>query len=122
MKYKTSKEMLDASELYDRNGRLLNLLVQLDLFTELEFGKEIVITSVQRTKEENKAANASSEIHCYWGAADVRSSDFNKDQIDKILAFCNLFRYTGTAGHKVAMLHTVSGGAEHIHIQMPVNA
>lgn len=118
MLFKTSRELSDWRDLYSRNSRLATLLYLLDNFSLLELGnKQITLTSIHRTDEENKAANAATDIHVMWRAADVSIKEFSSEERVRLVAFCNQFKYPGTPGHQVALIHSVLGGAEHLHIQ-----
>ncbi len=111
------KEMDDFNQLTSKNLKLMTLLIGLDFFTQSEMGKHITITSIHRTEEENKAVNAQTEIHVLWRAADVSDHNFDQDEVDRILGYCNHYKYPGTPGHQVAIHHAVPGGAAHIHVQ-----
>lgn len=100
-----------------RNNKLGLILFSIDYFCKVEFNKEITITSIYRTPEENQAAGATSAIHVYWGGADIRTHDFTNEECQKIVDFANQFTYPRSKGKKVAMRHSVTGGADHIHIQ-----
>jgi hypothetical protein len=118
MQFKTSREQSDFGQLAVENMMLKRLIVCLDNYSVAELGKEITITSIHRTEEENKACNAATEIHVIWHAADVSIKDLKDWEKKRLLDFCNNnFTYRGTAGHPVALIHAVPGGVSHLHLQ-----
>lgn len=125
MRFKTLQVEQEYATLFDqnKNQRLGKLLVALELFVSLEFGKELTLTSIFRTQEEHDALYAHTppdkrparSPHMDWGAVDLRSSDFTQEEITKMLSFLNCF--SRKDGKKVAIYHTISGNVAHFHIQ-----
>jgi len=125
MNFKTDKLKKDYySGLYENNPRLVILLDGLNNFVFLEMGKRITITSIYRTQEEQDELYKEVPIdkrparspHQDWKAVDLRSSDFTNNEIKRIVAFCNQFKYQN--GTRVtALYHTIAGNVNHLHIQ-----
>lgn len=118
MKFKTDREQLDFDELSTKNNKLKELLCSLDNYCIADFDTDITVTSIHRTEEENAACHAETQIHVLWHAADASVRDFTQDQQQKIIGWVNSRHpYPGTPGHKTALIHSVVGGARHLHLQ-----
>ncbi len=119
--FKTPRIEREFNELPLRNKRLLILLQMASQYSEFEFRKEITITDLYRTPEENAKIYASStepvnRPHTLWEGADLRSSIYKPNEIYKFVNFLNLF--TSYGGKRItAFCHTVPGGAPHFHLQ-----
>lgn len=121
MQFKTDRIKSEFDQLNVKNPRLHALLIVLDQFAILELGHEITLTCILRTKEENDALYAATPVdqrpkntpHCSWLAADLRSSDFTQDQINRLLALANQFKWQRT----VAICHAIAGNVMHFHVQ-----
>jgi hypothetical protein len=126
MRFKTPRQQSDFNELPVHNVKLKRVLEILDQFCSMEFGKDICLTDVYRTKAEFDALYAATPAdkrpktspHCYWRAADIRSTDFTDAQIKKMLTFLNCFTYTSGQGKPVAIYHVINGNTFHTHIQV----
>lgn len=124
MKFKTHREQQEFETLKLANKRLATIVALIDQYTLMEFGKEVTLTSVFRTKAEHEALYAktppdqrpASSPHMHNQAVDLRSSDFSNDQINKMLQFLNCFTVWG-GKKKCALYHTVAGNVAHFHIQ-----
>lgn len=123
MRFKTARVMSEYNLLPVENPRLYDLVNSLDTFLRLEFGKDVMLTSILRTKEEHEELyrfvpvneRPAASPHMFWEALDFRSSDFNDAQKARILSFLNQYKFRN--GKLVALIHTVSGNVEHAHIQ-----
>lgn len=124
MIYKITRIAEEYDKLLTVNPKLHKLIDILDCFAQMELGKELTVTCIFRTKEENDALYAATppsqrpptSPHCFFHAVDLRSSDFTDLQINRIVAFANQFTYEGGA-RKVALYHEISGNVKHLHIQ-----
>lgn len=123
IKFKTKRiaKEFDDPKLSDD---LLSLLYILNAFCGLQFKKDITITDLFRTQEEQDNIYNDYEsykrkkwysVHQFWRGADIRSRDFTKLEIDEILQFMNLITYDSK--HSTMLCHKVSGGAYHLHLQ-----
>lgn len=123
MRFKDQRCASEFQQLTIKNERLLRLITALEIFCENEFKKDICITSIYRTQEEHDALYANTPLpdkpgtspHCFWEACDIRSSDFDIMQIDKMLKFLNAFTFRH--GRNTALYHKINGNAYHFHIQ-----
>lgn len=124
MLYKTLRERNESEELLIQNPRLFELLHCLNIFVELEMGKTIMVTSIYRSQEEQDSLYKEVPLekrpkrspHQDWKAVDLRSKDFTDQEIKRIVAFCNQFKYQN--GTRVtALYHTIAGNVNHLHIQ-----
>lgn len=85
-------------------------------------GTDVCITSIFRTPEEHKALYAATpeaqrpatSPHMRWEAADIRSTDFDSNEITRMLAFLNT--WSGINGKPAAIYHTIIAGAPHFHV------
>lgn len=120
---KTPKIEAELKLLQIHNPRLYSLLEMLSKFSELELGKDIMITSILRTQAEHDALYAATEAskrptsspHMFWEAVDIRSAGIPPIAKSRMLNFLNQFSFRN--GKQVAMCHAIAGGAEHFHIQ-----
>lgn len=120
MRFKTLEIQTQFNLLTQNNPKLKNVLNLLDQYTTHEFGKDICLTCIFRTMEEQEALYAPNpappSVHTQWEGADVRSWDFDDDQIHKMLTFLNAFAFRN--GKPSALYHTIPGNAPHFHIQI----
>ena len=121
--FKTENEREEWAKLPEKNPKLMDLLIDVGDFTMAMYNKPIVITSLYRDPAEQAALYAKAEKkvvnspHSFWLAADLRSSTFSKEEIDRICEYVN-GRYKNANGKTVAFCHTVPGQAPHFHIQL----
>jgi hypothetical protein len=115
--FKTPEIEKQYQELPVHNRRLKNAILMLDLFVSLELKKDIELTSLLRTPEENAAVGGiPNSPHLVWNAVDLRSTLYTDAEVNRIVAFMNSLTYH--AGKSTAMAHAVGGGAYHLHIQV----
>lgn len=124
MRFKTDRIQSEyKNALIEKNPKLYMLLGMLDRFCQSEFGNDVCITDLFRTEADLKliykdVANPPSDSpHCHWNAADIRSTDWTKDQKSRMLKFLNCFTYKSGQGRPVAFIHAINGNVEHFHIQ-----
>lgn len=84
-----------------------------------------VLTSIQRTQEEEAQAGAESTSHLTRRAFDLRSSIYTKQQIETITNYVNTnwvkYAAKNSQGQiRAAVYHRVEGGAVHFHIQISI--
>lgn len=119
--FKTPRIEGEFHELPLRNKRLYTLIQVASQYSEFEFRKEITITDLHRTPEENAKLYVPNpepinKPHTIWEGADLRSSIYTPQEIYKFVAFLNCF--TGFGGKRVtAFCHSIPGGAPHFHVQ-----
>ena len=83
--------------------------------------KDVVLTSVYRTPEEQAALYAQSvhkvlkSDHMSWEAVDLRSSIYTPEEITAISAYLTA-KYKNKDGRRVVLFHTVPGNAPHFHV------
>jgi hypothetical protein len=126
MRFKTERIKKEYEELPDHNRKLIGALITLDMYCATEFGKDVCLTHVFRTKQEHDELYAQtpadkrpkSSPHMFWQAADIRSTDFTDKQIEKILKLFNCFTYKSGQGKPSAIYHTISGNTFHLHLQL----
>lgn len=125
MKFKTSREEKEFEQLPLKNPKLKMLLVNIDAYAIAFFSKEITITRIYCTKEEEDALYAEDmskrpkvSPHEVWEAADLRSRVFTEDEIDKIVNYCNTNWKYHDGSHPVALYHMIAGNTYHFHIQV----
>jgi hypothetical protein len=121
--FKTDRIKQEFLKLQTLNPNLYKLIGIIGFFCEEELHKDITLTEVFRTQEEQKALYAQTpperrpafSPHMYWRAVDIRSFNFTQAEIARILALANCFRYV--QGKPVALCHSVTGNAMHLHFQ-----
>ena len=124
MRFKTPRIQEEYNFLFLQNRRLLFALMYLDYFTQLEFKKDFMITSLLRTAEEQKALYANvtpdkvitNSPHMTWEAADLRSTDFTAEEQKKMLVILNQLTFRN--GKSTAFIHQIDGNTTHFHIQV----
>ena len=115
--FKSPRIENEFKQLYNRNPRLQKVLEIAARYCELEFKKDIVITSLYRDPQENKdVGGIATSPHMTWEAADLRSFTFTDEELAKLAAFLNGITFRN--GKKTCVYHKVAGGAYHLHIQV----
>lgn len=123
--FKTARIKDEYNQLPFRNKRLKNLLEFVNLYSQLAFGKPIMVTSIFRSQEEQDALYAQTppdqkpprSPHQDWCAADLRSSIYTPYEIDRLVAALNTIPVWG-GQRKAALYHTIAGNVAHLHIQI----
>lgn len=124
MKFKSDRIRDEYAKLPFKNMPLFDIITRLNEKTVNDYGKEITLTSILRTKEENDALYANvapdkrpqAAPHLIWGAVDVRSSDFTPAQIAAITDWANK-TFKNPSGKLIAIYHCIPGNAPHWHFQ-----
>lgn len=99
------------------NLRLINYILMVALFTWTEFEKRITLTSIFRTKKEERELQSSGIHNCYRGV-DIRTSNFTESEIKKIVDFLNKnLHYDARGLHQVAIFGDLKH-KNHIHCQV----
>lgn len=114
MNFKGNEERL-KSEFWLIDPRLRQILCDMEV---LAWPEPMTITSIIRSEAENKAAGASSDIHVFRRAADVRL--FSPETTENVVrTISQMYVYDPKRPNfKTAFVHKVPGGAEHIHVQV----
>lgn len=80
-------------------------------FTMRKFGKQIVLTNIFRTPEENEAVGGiPGSSHCDWRGADCRSSLFTETERVSMLEYVH-----ANWGRAIHFIHEDAGTAPHFH-------
>ena len=113
------------------NRPLLKLIIDLYHWVEDKYGKDVILTMIFRTQEEQdnlyKGITNSKNIkydeypwkspHQFWHAIDIRSRVYNEDEIEEIVRYLNN-KYNATIYYgKTAVVHEVGDYGMHFHIQ-----
>jgi hypothetical protein len=120
--FKTDRISKEWEELKTLNPRLRNILGQLTDYVDHEFKKQVVITCIYRSPEENAELYKDSvepawrphTLHC---GADLRSSIYTPAEITKMLSFLNHFT-VWKGQRKCAAFHAITGNVLHFHVQV----
>jgi hypothetical protein len=115
----------EYTQLKSKNKDLLDLIEDLNKFSQKEFKKVLTITMIYRTQEEQDYLYRNSEKykkrkfkspHQFFHAVDVRSKTFTNDQIKQMVDYINK-KYDSKNYYKwTAKCHSVGHGM-HFHIQ-----
>jgi hypothetical protein len=107
--------------------KMVDLTNMVNLYSEIEFGKSIVITCIMRTAPEQYEIYKNNpkfqkkpwqSTHQFGRAIDIRSHIYSTDEIEKIVSFANMVTYDPKRPNKkTALAHTVGAGF-HIHFQV----
>ena len=115
--------------LVDKNKDLHELIVDTCAYCKAEFNKDIVITMLYRTQDEQDnlykdstkyKEKKFSSPHQYHHAVDLRSSTFTREEIDKLVDYLNKVYNSKNYYKWTAKCHDIDGSgpqAEHFHIQ-----
>lgn len=122
MRYKTDRITEEWKQLWDNNPRLCEIVIELDQFCVSTFGKDVMITSIYRSPEEqaelykNSPVKVEKSPHNVWEGIDIRSMDWTKEQKERMLKLLNQNTVYG-GRRRCAMVHAISGNVDHFHIQ-----
>lgn len=118
IQFKTDRIRDEYSQLISKNSKLFTMLEDIERFISETLNKDVVITSIYRSPEENAAlynGNPPKSIpHTTWEAFDLRSSVYTDDEINKILAYVTS-NYKNTNGKTPALYHVIPGNVYHFH-------
>jgi hypothetical protein len=125
--FKNDSERLkeEFNELAIKNVYLSRLIVDAQNYCYTNFQKNIVITMIYRTQEEQDSIykdDARYKVkkfkspHQFFHASDLRSSTFTPEEIKKLVDYLNLTYDENNYYKFTAMCHDVGLG-EHFHIQ-----
>ena len=127
MKFKNESQRLKSewSDLYQNNPELFELMMELDIYAMTSFGKEILITMIFRTDEEQAYLYRNSERfkekpfkspHQFWHAVDIRSRSFTTQEQKRMVRWINR-KFNKPNYYKwTSKVHNVGAG-DHFHIQ-----
>lgn len=124
IQFKNDRIKAEWSQLESNNLSLFNLVKALSLLVKNNFDKDVVITSIYRSAEEQaelykdvpEGKKVLNSPHMRWEAVDLRSNIYTETEIKKMLTFLNLFLYQG-GQRNVAIYHTIAGNVAHFHLQ-----
>ena len=120
IKFKTEREKLEYPLLQKNNIKLFFILNDVATYVANKFKKDIVVTEIFRTEEENLAIYGyqKSNVHMYWRGVDLRSSTFTPEEIEDVVAYVNKkYPYDKKETHKTALYHMVDNNSYHFHLQ-----
>lgn len=122
----------ELSELPDKNPELYGLLMDLCAFVEANYKKDVVITMIYRTQEEQDWLYRDSakykkrkfkSPHQFWHAIDLRSWIYTEKERKEMVKFLN---ERGSAQNNyynwTAKVHEVGNNGLHFHVQFLKNA
>lgn len=123
LQFKSTRIRDEYATLSFKNQKLFTLLIDLINFVEDNYKKDVMLTSILRTKEENDALYATTPIdkrpksapHTTWEAVDIRSSIYTKDEIRGILEHLNT-KFKNANGKPSALYHMINGNVTHFHL------
>lgn len=125
--YKKDSQRLkdEDKQLAVNNTYLHTLMSDLNDYTNVEFGKGIVITMIYRTRDEQDYLYRNSvkykkkkfkSPHQFWHGVDIRSRTFVQSEIDQIVDWLNANHDAANYYKWTAKCHDVGSGM-HFHIQ-----
>ena len=103
-----------------------NLVSMLSYYMELEHGRDVVITDLLRTQEEQDEYYKNDKkykkkpwksVHQYGRGVDIRSHGLEQKTIEMVLNFLNMVKYDQARPHKKTAIHHDIGLSGHFHIQ-----
>ena len=124
MKFKSDRIRDEWAQLAFKNPGLFSIIEKLHDYVANTHCKEIMLTSIYRTPEENDILykdtpadkRPKAQPHTLWAAADIRSSMFSQDEITSIVSWLNA-SFKNPSGKSTALYHAIQGNVGHLHIQ-----
>lgn len=127
IKFKNESERLEKEwvELDERNVPLKGLIKHVGEYTQNKFNKEIVITMIYRTDDEQESIYQDNERykakpfkspHQFYQAVDLRSRTFTEEEIEDLVEIINSTYNMPNYYNWTAKCHNVGKG-DHFHIQ-----
>src|SRR5687767_3334106 len=128
---KTQRIAKEFQELKTKNAPLAQLILDLTDFVHVEFNKDVMMTMIFRTQQEQYDLYAKTDgpktkrksPHMFWNAVDIRDWIYNSAEKTAIGKFLKS-NYDATnqmaampSGSKTYWLHQIKGQAMHFHIQ-----
>lgn len=119
--FKTPRIRDEFAQLPTKNPAMFDLLDRLNSWVANTYKKDITITCIYRTPEENDALynglleRPKGSPHVYWKAVDLRSRGFTQVELSAICAWLNA--HFKNALKPVAFVHALPNNAAHFHIQ-----
>ena len=108
------EEMLHQQFYGQIDGRLRAVFFELDDWIHREFGKRLIITCLNRTKEENKVVGGVEwSAHLFGRAIDGRTHIFTREEITKITN-----HLTDVWGDFIYAKYHNAGTGNHLHINI----
>lgn len=119
IKFKNNSKRL-KKEFNLLDNRLRFILFAIDGYVVKSFDKDIVITQLFRTDEEQKEIykDGRKSLHQFYLAADIRSSMFSQEEIGNIYSYLEENVYYGEEDKEVVIYHIVGKGSFHFHLQI----
>jgi len=128
--FKTERQ---EAEWPDIAGKLKQLVELLNIYMHLKYNIDPMVTELMRTQEEQddiygkKADKATRDkykkkpwqsVHQYGRGADIRTHDWERNQVKDALFILNTIVYDPKRPRKKTAIHHNIGTGEHIHIQV----
>lgn len=113
-----------AQEVPERHRLLVDLMHDFDLEAEKVGWGKIIVTSMWRTRAENKAAGATTLIHCAKPirAADIRIRDVAPEIVEMVgNALCARWEYDRKQPRLNVAFWKLHGTGPHMHLQVHPN-
>lgn len=113
-----------VNESLNRTRRLVEVMHDLDLIAERFGWKRLVVTSIYRTLEENRAAKAKSIVHCVTPhrAADIRVWGMSAKLLQQVVTELNArWQYDPTRPRYPVAYSEPHGTGPHLHVQVHPN-
>ena len=129
----TFKDDRQKAEWADISGKLKQLIEMLALYMWLKYGRQIMITELKRTQDEQddiygKKADKETKakykkkpwksVHQFDRGADIRTYDWERNEVKDALFILNTIVYDKARSRKKTAIHHDLGTGEHIHIQV----
>ena len=112
-------------EMKEKNRPLLKLLFDIRNYCRDNFGKDVVITMIYRTDDEQDMIYRDNpkyqkkkfkSPHQFYHALDLRSRTFTQEEIDELVQYLNDTYNDSNYYRFTAMCHNVGHG-DHFHVQ-----
>lgn len=131
LKWKTNKIGKEFLTLESKNPPLAAMMKDLADFVHIEYRKDVLMTHIFRTKNQQKQLYAQESAkkqqgaspHMRWEAVDIRDRLYTEQEKSAIGSYLKEY-YDKTnelaklkSGSRTYWLHAIKGGAMHFHIQ-----
>ncbi len=119
--YRTQRLLEESAK---REPMLVELMHAFDLEAEKVGWKKVVVTSMWRSLEENRAAKAKTRIHCQMPirACDIRIRDVDQSLVELVGKAVNArFQYDKRQPAMRVAIWALHGTGPHVHLQVHPN-
>lgn len=103
-------------------GYLKEIVDEIAEYALVTWGWLFCVTSIYRTDQENRDAQAKTSIHCYWRAVDIRTRGIDPAWVEDVTKWANeRWVYDFTRLALPIAYSAAHGSGPHLHLQICAN-